>query len=133
MRYRKGYKYQLAEPEIFVTSIRPGQDIVTARISLLKEGLLVIEEGCAWDGTSGPVIDRKTNMRGSLGHDALYQLMRMGLLPHSYWKTADRDFIRWIREDGAWRITAFLDAKGLQFAGGAAALPKNRKEVYRAP
>jgi hypothetical protein len=37
---------------------------------------LTVEKGYAWDGPSGPVIDAKENIRASLDHDALYQLMR---------------------------------------------------------
>ena len=130
MKYRKGYKYQLAEDEELQTLFRPDEIIYTTRIILYPNGKLLIRDGYAWDGTSGPVIDRKTNMRGSCGHDALYQLMRMGLLDYHLWRMADRDFARWIWEDGAWAITAKIDLIGLKLARGKAALPKNRKKVY---
>jgi len=44
----------------------------------LKDGLLTISEGYMWDGASGPTWDDKTNMTGSLVHDALYQILREG-------------------------------------------------------
>lgn len=133
MKYRGGYKYQLAEDETFQTNIKPQHSIFTARIDLYTTGLLVIREGYSWDGTSGPVIDRKTNQRGSLAHDALYQLMRMELLPHYNWPLADQEFAKCIKEDGAWDLTAKIDLIGLKLAKGRAALPKNRKKVYEAP
>jgi hypothetical protein len=35
-------------------------------------------KGYAWNGPSGPTLDTRNFMRGSLVHDALYQLMREG-------------------------------------------------------
>ncbi len=133
MKYRGGYKYQLAQDELFRVSIRPAFDIVTARIWLTTEGILTVREGYAWDGASGPVIDRKTNQRASCAHDALYQLMRMRKLPHDQWRNADREFAKILTEDGAWKITRQIDMAGLKLAHGRAALPKNRKKVYEAP
>ena len=130
MQYRKGYKYQLANDEEFSTSFRLAETIYTPRIILYSNGKLVVREAYAWDGTSGPVIDRKTNMRGSCAHDALYQLMRMQLIPYKLWRMADKDFAKWIKEDGAWEITIKVDLIGLRLARGKAALPKNRKKLY---
>lgn len=133
MKYRKGYKYQLAENEVFQTPIRPARDIMTTRIWLTTEGTLTVLEGYAWDGTSGPVVDRKTNQRGSCAHDALYQLMRMKRLPHYWWMAADQVFDKCLEEDGAWPLTRKIDMIGLRLAGGRAALPENRKTVHEAP
>ncbi len=132
MRHRGGYKYQLAEDESFQTSIHPKGDITSeaGRIKLSASGKLSISEGYAWDGPSGPVIDRKTNMRASLAHDALYQLMREARLPYYNWPLADMEFGRIIVEDGAWGITATIDLLGLKLANGVAARPENRKKVY---
>lgn len=133
MKYRSRYKYQLAEDESFQTSIKPVNTIDTTRIRLGVDGVLTVREGYAWDGTSGPCIDRKTNQRGSAGHDALYQLMRMELLDCELWRDADKDFINWIRDDGAWAVTAKVDLFGLKLANGRAARPVNRKKVHEAP
>ncbi len=132
MRYRGGYKYQLAKDEIFQTNIRPKHDTKSesGRIELLTTGILTVRDGYAWDGTSGPVIDRKTNQRGSLAHDALYQLMRESKLPYYNWPLADIEFGRIIVEDGAWNITATIDLLGLKLANGRAARPENRRKVY---
>ena len=45
-------------------------------VRLTKDQRLVIKDQYAWDGPSGPTVDTKTFMRGSLVHDALYQLLR---------------------------------------------------------
>ena len=133
MKYRKGYKYQLAEDEVFQTSFSPIAPIITKRIHLLCNGELRVLEGYAWDGTSGPVFDRETNQRASAGHDALYELMRKGKLPHVLWRKADVHFAIWQKEDGAWPMTITVDWIGLSIAGGKAALPCNRKKVHSAP
>ena len=114
VKYKSGYNYQLVGDEEYQTSFRPESDIVTRFITLNTTGKLKLIHGYAWDGTSGPVIDRKTNMRGSGGHDGLYQLMRMGLLDWREWRKADYDFSIFLREDGSWEITIKVDMLGLK-------------------
>ena len=121
--------YQLVSDAVVETGLELDKDIVTERITLSSTGKLTVLSGFCWDGVSGPCIDRKTNMRGGLFHDALYQLMRMGKLNHSYWKEADRVFGKIIREDGCWPITVKIDLMGLSLARGSAAKPKNRRKV----
>lgn len=133
MKYRKGYKYQLAEDELFSTTFRRESTIITSRIELHSSGMLLVREGYAWDGPSGPVPDKSSNMRPSCGHDALYQIIRMGLLQHWNWIEADYNYAKWLSEDGTWPITVKIHLLGLKLMGGSAALPKNRKKVYKAP
>jgi len=133
MKYKSGYKYQLAGDEEFQTSFRPEEPISTKFITLDANGKLRLLNGYAWDGPSGPLIDRRTNMRASLCHDALYQLMRMKLLDHRRWRKADKEFARIEEEDGVWGIIIRLDMAGLKIAGGNAAHPDNRKEIKEAP
>lgn len=130
MKYRKGYKYQLAEDEYYQTSFRPEYPIITVRIHMGTNGLMRVMEGYASDGPSGPTFDRKTNMRSGFGHDAEYQLMRMGYLPWEDYEIADEDYGRWMVEDGAWQLTANINMAGLGFAKGKHAKPENRKKVY---
>lgn len=66
IRYRSGYKYQLAEGCTVRTGIFPPEEIVTEFISLNTLGVLSIRRGYAWDGASGPTIDTKSSMWGSL-------------------------------------------------------------------
>ena len=133
MRYRSGYKYQLADNEMFQVDICPDVDIVTEFIWLTTEGVLTVLKGYAYDGPSGPVIDRKTNLRAALAHDSLYQLMRMGRVPSSRWREADKEFAKFLKEDGAWGITIMIDMAGLKLANGSAADPKNKKKIFTAP
>ena len=94
IKYRKGYKYQLAADISFKTAFKPSHPIFTPRIHLTTSGLLTVKDGYAWDGISGGGLDRKSNMAASLCHDALYQLMRMELLGHTSWRKADKEFER---------------------------------------
>ncbi len=132
-RYRKGYKYQLADDLYFQTDFRPEDSVITERIVLDTNGLLLVRDGYASDGVSGPVVDRKTNLRGGFIHDALYQLMRMGMLPHLDWREADKEFAKALKEDGAWGWVIRIDMTGLKLAGGSAAHPSKRKRIYSAP
>ena len=76
MKYRKGYKYQLADDYTIQIDTKPPEEIETQFISLSIDGLLTIKDGYAWDGPSGPTIDTPNFMTPSLVHDAIYQLMR---------------------------------------------------------
>ena len=80
IKYRSGYKYQLVEEyQVKVTAL-PKNDIKTDFIELSPKGMLIIKEGYAWDGPSGPTIDTPNFMRGSLVHYAIYQLLRSELI-----------------------------------------------------
>ncbi len=88
--YRKlnKYKYKLHQDYVIDIHIL-GYEISTDYIELSKYGILIIKNGYCWDGPSGPTIDTVNFMRGSLVHDALYQLLRLQLLPLSCRKSAD--------------------------------------------
>lgn len=116
--YKKGYKYQLFESYLACTYIYPPATIRTDWIVLSKEGVLEVSKGYAWDGPSGPTIDDRTNMRGSLEHDAFYQLMRLGLLPLEYRDQVDKRLKDTCKADGmnsirasVWREMVHLFAK----------------------
>lgn len=95
MKYRKieGYKYQLYETEVISTPIIPEKEITTEFLYIGLNGQLVIKRWYAWDGPSGPTIDTTAFIKASLAHDALYQLMRLGLLPKHHFSPANR-FLR---------------------------------------
>jgi len=132
--YRSGYKYQLAVAYRVQITIRPRTDIDTEFIKLTKTGMLTVKRGYAWDGPSGPVIDTKQNMRASLVHDALYQLIRNRKLTIKQHKDkADRLFETLCIQDGVPRSTAQIYYLGLKLGGKPAADPKNKKKVRRAP
>ena len=134
IRYRSEYKYQLASDYRIKISIRPSDDIVTDFIELTAGGALRLVSGYAWDGPSGTVVDTKENMRASLVHDALYQLMRNGELnTRTYRKPADKIFREICKEDGVSSFRANVFYKALRRYGKPAASPENKKKIHRAP
>ena len=128
--YRGGYKYQLVETYRVGITIRPAQTVVHDYITLDEDGTLSIAAGYAWDGPSGPTFDTKDFMRGSLVHDALYQLMGDGLLPLSGREAADATLRRICLEDGMSSIRAWWVYLGVRIGGGqAAASPEKKAEI----
>ncbi len=134
IRYRSDYKYQLAEGYDISISIKPKSDIKTEYIDLDTEGNLTVKKGYAWDGPSGPVKDTKENMRASLVHDALYQLMRnKEISSRTHRKAADQEFKDICKADGVSNLRASVCYKALRKFGKPAASPENKKKVVRAP
>lgn len=132
VRYKSGYRYQLAEGFYIRTAIRPPADIIEPFICLSRNGGLYLSAGYAWDGaTCFP--DVKSIMRGSLVHDALYQLMRLGLLSAEERAAADQLLYDCCVEDGMWKPVAWAVWQGVRLAGGPAADPENAKPVLVAP
>ena len=131
--YKKGYKYQLYQTYSVKISIKPKTTIFTDWIWLNTEGLLTIHKGYAWDGASGPTFDTKNSMRGSLVHDSLYQLMRMGLLDRKWREQADRELERICVEDGMSKIRARIWYCVVQKIAGFGAKPGYRRKVLTAP
>ena len=134
VRYQGGYKYQLVQTYRDQIPIFPAVDIEIWFISLSTGGDLEIRFGYAWDGPSGPTIDTPSFMRGSLVHDALCQLMRMGLLDRQIWTDpAARLLQTMCVQDGMWKVRAWWVYQGLAVAGAGATLAENRKVVLVAP
>ena len=134
IHYRSGYKYQLAKDFNLKIPVKPTKNIVTQFIDLDTQGNLKIKDGYAWDGVSGPVIDTESNLRASLVHDALYQLIRNKCLKKSKHKdTADKLFRKLCKEDGVLSPVAQAYYEVLRKVGHPAADPKNIKKVHTAP
>ena len=133
IQYKAGYKYQLYQAYWCNVEIYPKEKIDTEYIELTEKGLLTIRRGYAWDGGSGPAIDSKTIMRGSLIHDSLYQLMRQGFLSIDNRKQADIELKKICKEDGMWSVRVWWVYKAVRLAAGTYALPENAKEVITAP
>ena len=133
--YRAGYAYQLAEDYAVAVppALRPASHIATEYISLTTVGLLILLRGYAWDGPSGPAIDTPNFMRGSLVHDALYQLLREGHLAPACREAADMFLRDLCLEDGMWRIRAWWVYRGVRLGGGPSADPDNAKPILEAP
>jgi len=98
VRYIGKYKWLLEEDYLHPLGYKC-VPIVTEYIILIN-GVLEIREGYAWNGANF-VRDTETNRRASLVHDALYQLMNLGLLPKSFRKIADKEYLKAFREDCA--------------------------------
>lgn len=134
IRYKEGYKYQLAEDYQVPSDIKPIAFIRTTYIRLDIDGMLTVCQGYAWDGPSGPTVDTKNFMRGSLVHDALYQLMRERHLDaQKHRDTADRILQRICIEDGMTTVRAWWVYQGVRFGGGPAANPINDNPIIEAP
>lgn len=132
--YNGGYKYQLKETYTLAIDIKPSTPINTKYIALDSNGNLAINEGYAWDGPSGPTIDTLTFMRGSLVHDALYQLMRENHLDlNIHREAADRTLQKICEEDGMWSLRAWWVYHGVRLFGKPAANPADKRPVTRAP
>lgn len=129
--YKEGYEYQLVEDYFCDVAIYPPKHIDTYFLRLSTGGKLIIKAGYAWDGASGPTIDTKNTIRGSLVHDALYQLMREGHLSHEWRKQADKELYRILREDGMSALRAKLWYAGVRLGGGPAV--ENNNPVLYAP
>lgn len=143
IEYKSGYKYQLARNYRILVPI--SGPISQGPIKLSKAGWLTIKKGYAWDGPSGPAIDTKNFMRGSLVHDALYQLMREGRLGwrtgpketdidhEAYRKVADQLLRDICREDGMSWIRAWWVYRAVRTFAARAADQDNKRPIITAP
>ncbi len=134
IKYRKieGYKYQLMEKYVHETQWDLPNAVETGGkwVTMSKTGRITLKKGYAWDGPSGPTIDTKDFMRGSLVHDGCYQLIREKLIPGRKRKPAD--VLLWLIciEDGMPRFRADYVYHAVRaFGGGSAKAPKKPKKV----
>jgi hypothetical protein len=140
IKYRSGYKYQLAETyehqlsSAFLPFLRElSIPITTEFLRLDCTGKLVILIAYAWDGPSGPTFDTPDSMRGSLAHDALYQLIRLGLLPRECRHLADLEFHHILLEDGMDEARAWIWYEGVKNFAAGASLPQAERPILAAP
>lgn len=119
IRYTAGYKYQLEEDYHHPTGIVPAQVGGNRFVQIDAGGVLTVRHGYAWDGASGPAIDTSTFMRGSLVHDALYQLIRLGVLGPADRARADILLREIALDDGMWPVRAWWVYHTVRIFGGA--------------
>ena len=131
--YKKGYKYQIFRTIEAETGIIPPQHIETDYASLSITGVLRLNKGFASDGPSGPTFDTPSFMAGAFGHDALYEMMRLGKLPASYREQVDRFLIIVCLQNGMWKLRSKWVYKGVRIGSGPASKPVNQRKVYTAP
>jgi|GEM_PF-1184997 len=119
------YKYKLLSEYKINVGMYPEVDVKSDGVKLKKDGELIIYRGYMWDGPSGPTIDTSNFMRGALVHDALYQLMRDGLIDNkTYRKYADTLLKDICRQDGMTGFRANYVYRAVRMFGGRAARPK---------
>lgn len=121
VKYREigKYKYLLEEEYLHPTRIVPSNHLDTDYVALSLDGVLVVKKEYAWDGASGPAIDTKSFIRSSLVHDALYQLISLGLLNKKYRKAADKLLYKICREDGMGKFRAWYVYSAVRWFGGS--------------
>ena len=116
--FKQNYKFVLTEDFSVQTKLTPSvEGVVPSFIVLSKDGMLNISRGYAWDGATG-AIDSKSIIRGSLVHDALYQLIREGHLDKSFRKQADETLRDLCIEDGMSKFRATYVYAAVRFFGG---------------
>lgn len=134
------YKYELLKEEEFAVKmsavtrrrmrgwgLKPGDvrhnanGLVNWHWSHEKACTVKVRHGYGWDGPSGLTWDRDENMFGSLLHDALYGMMRDGLLPQTCRKWADRAMMNVCKRRGmTWLVRAIYELTLGKFGGFAA-------------
>lgn len=136
IHYISGYHHKLLGAVTFDLSeygLRPvGSVTGNSFVRISAEGMLHISDLYSWDGSSG-VQDTRSSMRASLVHDALYQLMRLGVLPPTARSAADHVYWRLCREDGMGRVRAWIRRVGLWLFGEPASRLGRVKPVQTAP
>jgi len=135
--YRAGYKYQLEKAYVHqLSSAFPDipEEYETGFVWLGLNKQLIIKAGYAWDGPSGPTIDTKNFMRGSLVHDALYQMIRLGFLDKNVCRIlADQELYTICREDGMGLPRANMVYYALRVFGNPASRLSAENRVLTAP
>jgi len=136
-------KYQLRNDYIF-SPTNPlyaevpwvtGYELDVEYIRLRLNGELTAKKGYPWNGASGPVIDTPATKAGSLYHDPLYRLFRLGLLPLKERHKADRGYKRVCMAWKMSRFRAWYQLRGLKNFAAYAAKPGTQKRdiILRPP
>ncbi len=129
-RELRRYKYQLLADYEDTIPLRPPADQAFRFVALSAAGRLLVRSGYAWDGPSGPTLDTRDFMRGSLVHDALYQLMRLGALDWRTQREAADDLLRDLCiADGMPRWRAWYVHRGVRLFAEGNARPRREPET----
>lgn len=106
------------EEFLALETLADGSALADARVRLS------VYAGYSWDGPSGPTLDTVDFLRASLVHDALYQLLREGVLPAAARADADRILREISAEDGMPFLRRWLDWAGVRLFAGPTAKRK---------
>lgn len=120
---RRLWKYKLETDVVYDIGICIKKPHSGWFITLDTNGVMRIRANYCWDGPSGPTFDTPSFMRGSLYHDAIYQLIRQGVLSMDDRDSADRLIKRVCLEDGMGKIRAWAVYRALKLFGKKAAMP----------
>jgi len=137
IRFQAGFKYQLTEDSVYPTKILPPADIDTKFVSLSRDGMMILRAGFAWNGVSGPTVQRNSNRRGGAFHDGVYRLIRFGLmdfLPRDEVREKADNMLKeiWLA-DGMWSWLVKAEIAVLKRFGEDAARPSGEPEVMTSP
>jgi hypothetical protein len=130
MKYRKGYKYQVAEELDIWIDLKPVKRVDIPFGSLDIDGHMRVNAGYAWDGASGPTVDTDDSMTPSLVHDVLAQMMRAELLPQSFRLPSNEVFDTLLKERGVNHLRRGVWIRALDDFGAESTDPRNAKKVY---
>ena len=123
------YKHRLKTKVVLQTSVF-GYDVTTEFIRLFPNGVMEIYPEYMWDGASGPTWDTPNVKVPSAGHDALFQLMRLGLIPRNiYFIKANEDICRWMIERKTFKLRALTWKVGLDLFGKKHTYPIDLKII----
>ena len=99
-------------------NLHPSEKIDWYFIKLPPSSELTVKTGYRWDGPTGPTAHVGNFMRGSLVHDALYDLMRLGLLDYKKARDdADRLLQSICIKDGMKKPVAWIVYQAVRLAG----------------
>lgn len=112
----KDPKSGYTEPALFRTCIYPPETIISnsGRVELFPSGWLKIHLSYAWDFASGPTINTKSTIRGSLAHDAIADLIKEGRIEacgldvNKTWELSNDLIARLMEEDGAFKLRCII-------------------------
>ena len=102
----RGYKYQVKRTFHIRLAIVPFAPVDLPFVKVSMAGLTEILLGYAWDGASGPTWDTLNSMTGSLVHDVIYQLIRLGLIDPKFKEYGDQVLHNLCTEDGMFSLRA---------------------------
>ena len=101
MKYSE-YKYKFKVEENFSIELPYKIPDFVHPYASLKDGILSVKRGYAWDGASGPIINTRDTLVASLVHDVLYQAMRLNLIKSckENRQIADKNFFEILKMNG---------------------------------
>jgi len=137
MKYRELSRWKYEVMEDFLLPLDFATDDVALDgngfLGLSLEGVLFIGKGYMWDGASGPTRDTLNTMTPALVHDALYQLIRMGVLGVHRRKDVDLLFYKLLREKGMSWFRAGYFYRAVRLFGGSAVRARPTIPLKEAP